>query len=162
MLTILSTPEYNKILTNTNKVRVHLRTGIVEIYESHQDLLGKIENNLVQVESIIENKTEKNFFILQDAVFVVSTKGLDPKNDYVGTTVYIYAKNIREVNSSFSVEEITKQYELKKLELESELQKTNESEGNILSSKVTLLKEDVSFLSESLRIVKELKDSKLI
>jgi hypothetical protein len=34
----LATPEYNKVQQNTTKVKVHLRTGIAEIFDQHQDL----------------------------------------------------------------------------------------------------------------------------
>jgi len=161
MLVVFSTPDYNKIQLNTTKVRVHLRTGIVEIFNQHQDLLGKIENDLVELESNFENKLEKSFFILQDAVFIVSNKGLDSTSEYQGTTVYIYAKNVREFNSSLSIDELSKQYEIKKMELDRENQKLGDSNDQILKSKVSLLEDDVKFLAKSIIKAKEIKELKL-
>jgi hypothetical protein len=76
MLFLLATPEYNNIQSNTTKVKVHLRNGVAEILEQHQDLMGKVENNLLEIETNFENRLEKLLFVLQDAVFVVSNKGL--------------------------------------------------------------------------------------
>ena len=74
MLFLLATPEYNNVQSNTTKVRVHLRSGIAEIFEQHQDLMGKIDNNIVEIETNFENKLEKIWFVLQDAVFIVSNQ----------------------------------------------------------------------------------------
>jgi len=159
MLFLLATPEYNKVQINTTKVKVHLRTGIAEIFDQHQDLMGKVENNIVEIETNFENKLEKFLFILQDAVFIVSTKGLD--EEYKGTGIYIYAKSAREINSSFSIEDLAKQYEQKKTLLETQLQlvagQLTTSQANILNSKILLLKDDVEFLRKALLIVKGLK-----
>ena len=51
MLFLLATPEYNNVQSNTTKVRVHLRSGIAEIFEQHQDLMGKVDNNIVEIET---------------------------------------------------------------------------------------------------------------
>ena len=56
MLFLLATPEYNNVQSNTTKVRVHLRSGIAEIFEQHQDLMGKVDNNIVESETNFENK----------------------------------------------------------------------------------------------------------
>lgn len=159
MLFFLATPEYNKIQNNTTKVKVHLRNGVAEIYDQHQDLMGKVENNLVEIETNFENRLEKFLFILQDAVFIVSTKGLDQESK--GTGVYIYAKTAREINSAFSVDELNKQYEQKKSELESLIEslanKTNTLSTSVINSRILILKSDVEFLRKSLVIIKGLK-----
>lgn len=158
MLFLLATSEYNNVQLNTTKVRVHLRNGIAEIFDQHQDLMGKVENNLVEIETNFENKIEKFSFILQDAVFVVSNQGLEGTLEHKGTGVYVYAKKVREINSDLSIDEITKQYDQKKLQLDGELEKVNEKEENkALNSKILLLKEDVEFLRKSLLIIKEIK-----
>jgi len=158
MLFLLATSEYNNVQLNTTKVRVHLRNGIAEIFDQHQDLMGKVENNLVEIETNFENKIEKFSFILQDAVFVVSNQGLEGTLEHKGTGVYVYAKKVREINSDLSIDEITKQYDQKKLQLDGELEKVNEKEENkALNSKILLLKEDVEFLRKSLIIIKEIK-----
>ena len=59
MLFLLATPEYNNIQSNTTKVRVHLRNGVAEIFDQHQDLMGKIDNNILEVETNFENKIDR-------------------------------------------------------------------------------------------------------
>jgi len=158
MLFLLATPEYNNIQSNTTKVKVHLRNGIAEILDQHQDLMGKVENNLLEIETNFENKLEKLVFILQDAVFVVSNKGLDTNVETKGTGVYVYAKRVREINSSTSIDEIVKQYDVKNSELEAEVLKL-ETEPNSakINSRIFLLKEDVEFLKRAVTIIKGLK-----
>ena len=58
-----------------------------------------------------ENKLEKLLFVLQDAVFIVSNKGLETNIESKGTGVYVYAKRVREITSSTSIEEVVKQYD---------------------------------------------------
>ena len=73
MLFLLATPEYNNVQSNTTKVRVHLRSGIAEIFEQHQDLMGKVDNNIVEIETNFENKLEK-FGLFYKSVFIVSNQ----------------------------------------------------------------------------------------
>jgi F0F1-type ATP synthase epsilon subunit len=165
MLFLLSTPEYNKVQSNTTKVKVHLKNGIAEILDQHQDLMGTVENNLLEIESTFENKLEKFLFILQDAVFIVSTKGLDKNSESKGTGVYVYARRVREINQTTSVDEIIKQYEQKKNELDIEKAKeekakeTSSSKGStlIVNSRIFLLQEEVEFLKRASIIIKDLK-----
>jgi F0F1-type ATP synthase epsilon subunit len=157
MLFLLATPEYTNVQANTTKVKVHLKNGIAEILDKHQDLMGRVENNLVEIESSFENKVEKLLFVVQDAVFIVSTKGLDP--NLKGTGVYVYARNVRELNSTLSIDELSKQYEQKKALLETEIEKISQVEraNKPLSSKILLLEEDVAFFRKALIFAKELK-----
>ena len=74
MLFLLATPEYNNLQSNTTKVRVHLRNGVAEVFDQHQDLMGKVDNNIIEIETNFENRIEKILFVLQDAVFIVSNK----------------------------------------------------------------------------------------
>lgn len=158
MLFLLATPEYNNIQSNTTKVKVHLRNGVAEILDQHQDLMGKVENNLLEIETNFENRIEKLLFILQDAVFIVSNKGLEANIDSKGTGVYVYAKRVREITSSTSVDEIVKQYDQKNSDLEKEVAKleteTNKTKAN---SRIFLLREEVEFLKRVVTIVKGLK-----
>lgn len=160
MLFVLSTPEYNTIQANTTKVKVHLRNGVAEIYEQHQDLIGKVENNLIEIETNFENKSEKFLFVLQDAVFIVSTKGLDKEKK--GTEIYVYAKKAKEITSKLSVEELTKQFEAKKIELDNAVKKSYEDESlNPIkfgsSPEVLVLEEDLEFFRKILTIAKQVK-----
>jgi len=159
MLFLLATPEYSNLQSNTTKVKVHLRSGVAEIFEQHQDLMGKVENNIIEIETNFENKFEKSLFILQDAVFVVSNQGLDTSAETKGTGVYVYAKKVKEINSSISIDEVTKQYEQKIVELETENQKLATADGNekVINSKIFLLKDEVEFLKKVVTIVKDFK-----
>jgi F0F1-type ATP synthase epsilon subunit len=170
MLFFLSTPEYNKVQSNTTKVKVHLRNGIAEILDQHQDLMGKVENNLLEIESSFENKLEKFLFILQDAVFIVSTKGLESNIETKGTGVYVYARRVREISQNTSADEIIKQYEQKKTELEFEQAKqekvkdekskestSSKSSSLIINSRIFLLQEEVEFLKRASIIIKDFK-----
>ena len=159
MLFLLSTPEYNNIQSNTTKIRVYLRTGVAEIFEQHQDLMGKIDNNIVEIETNFENRVEKLLFVLQDAVFIVSNQGLDANSEEKGTGIYVYAKKVKEITSNVSIEEVAKEYEDKKTSLELENQKlgTNEETDKAINSKIFVLKDEVEFLEKVVTVVKDLK-----
>jgi hypothetical protein len=160
MLFLLNTPEYTNVQSNTTKVKVHLKNGVAEILDLHQDLMGRVENNIVEIETNFENKIEKNLFVLQDAVFIVSTKGLDKKLDKK-TSVYVYAKNVKEINSRLAIDEITKQYEKKASLLETESLKlspqNDEKLENSIKSKVFMLNQDAEFLKKVLTLAKQPK-----
>lgn len=164
MFFLLSTPDLTKIQSNTTKVKVHLRNGIAEIFDQHQDLLGRVENDLLEIETNFENKIEKFLYILQDGVFIVSTKGLDKNAELKGTGVYVYARRVREVNQSLSIDEVTKQYEQKNSNLEKEIEKLEKIEGEksksqllLLNSRTLLLKEEVEFLRRVIVLLKNFK-----
>ena len=159
MLFLLATPEYNNIQSNTTKVRVHLRNGVAEIFDQHQDLMGKIDNNILEVETNFENRVEKLLFVLQDAVFIVSNQGLDSSADEKGTGIYVYAKKVKEITSSLSIEEVAKEYEDKKTSLERENQKLgiDEESDKAINSKIFVLKDEVEFLEKVVTVVKDLK-----
>lgn len=65
MLFLLATPEYSNLQSNTTKVKVHLRSGVAEIFEQHQDLMGKVENNIIEIETNFENKFEKVYLFFK-------------------------------------------------------------------------------------------------
>jgi len=123
--------------------------------------MGKVENNIVEIESNFENKTEKSLFVLQDAVFVVSNQGLDKTADNKGTGVYIYAKRAKEINSSVSTEEILKQVESKNQLLEIERQKiasgSLDASNKVVSSKIIMMEDELEFLKKVQLVVKEVK-----
>lgn len=162
MLLFLSTPEYTNTQSNTTKVRVHLTNGIAEIYEKHQDLMGRVENNLIEVETAFENRVEKTLFVVQNGVFVVSTKGLETTAENMLTTVYLYARRVRQITQNFSIDELVKEYEKKQAALDVLIaraleKKEGESITKTLGSKLLLLEEEVEFLKRSITIIKELK-----
>jgi hypothetical protein len=159
MLFLLATPEYNNVQSNTTKVRVHLRNGVAEIFDQHQDLMGKVDNNIIEIETNFENRLEKILFVLQDAVFIVSNQGLDKTAENKGTGIYVYAKRVKEITPSVSLEEISKQYDQKNTELENENQKltSTDSSNKAINAKIFVLKDELDFLKKVLNVVKELK-----
>ena len=159
MLFLLATPEYNNVQSNTTKVKVHLRSGVAEILEQHQDLMGKVENNIIEIETNSDNKIEKTLYVLQDAVFVVSNQGLDTTAETKGTSIYVYAKRVREISPNISLDEVSKQYEQKNAALEAETQKLtgNATTDKVINSKIFVLKDETEFLKKVLLVVKEMK-----
>jgi F0F1-type ATP synthase epsilon subunit len=157
MLFLLATPEYNNVQSNTTKVKVHLRSGVAEILEQHQDLMGKVENNIIEIETNSDNKIEKTLYVLQDAVFVVSNQGLDATLENQGTGVYVYAKRVKEINSSVSIDAVSKEFEQKTTELDSERSKMTDAVDQVLTSKMILLEDEIEFLKKVVLIVKELR-----
>ena len=160
----LATPEYNQTQSNTTKIKVHLSSGVAEILDQHQDLMGKIDNDLVEIETNFDNKIEKSKYLVQEGVFVVSTKNTISANaTSTETGVYIYAKRAQEINSKVSLDDISKEYEIKKERLEKEEQKVSEggkepiTYDRVTNSKVFLLKEEVNFLKKVIFTLKEAK-----
>ena len=156
---VLATPEYNNSQSNTTKVKVHLRNGIAEIFDQHQDLMGKIDNNIIEVETNFENRLEKVLFVLQDGVFIVSNQGLDTTAETKGTSIYVYAKRVREISPNISLDEVSKQYEQKNSALEAETQRLtgNTTTDKVINSKIFVLKDETEFLKKVLLVVKEMK-----
>jgi hypothetical protein len=158
MLFFLSTSEYSNVQNNTTRVKVHLTGGIAEILDQHQDLMGRIDNNIIEIETFFENRLEKLLFVLQDAVFVVSNKGLGADREKNKTAVYVYAKRAKEISSNLTIDEVSKQYEkvTKKLEFFKEKQE-KDSENRILKSRILLIQEEADFLTKTMLVMKNLK-----
>jgi F0F1-type ATP synthase epsilon subunit len=161
MLFLLATPEYNNVQENTTKVKVHLRNGVAEIFDQHQDLMGKVDNNLIEIETNFENKFEKFLFVLQDAVFIVSNQGLEGSIEQKGTGIYVYAKRVREISGNMSIDDVKKQLEQKQIDLNTEIEKLSGAEvdpmDKLINSRILILKEDVEFLNKVVTIVSDLK-----
>ena len=158
MLFFLSTSEYSNVQNNTTRVKVHLTGGIAEILDQHQDLMGRIDNNIIEIETFFENRIEKLLFVLKDAVFVVSNKGLGADREKNKTAVYVYAKRAKEISSNLTIDEVSKQYEkvTKKLEFFKEKQE-KDSENRILKSRILLIQEEADFLTKTMLVMKNLK-----
>jgi hypothetical protein len=121
--------------------------------------MGKVDNNIVEIETNFENKVEKLLFVLQDAVFIVSNKGLDVDSETDETGVYVYAKKVKEITSSLTVDSVSKEYEDKKSDLEAENLKlgVDEITDKAINSKIFMLKDEVQFLEKVVTVVKDLK-----
>jgi hypothetical protein len=155
---ILLTPEQNYKISGSNRVKAHLKSGVVEILDGHQFLIGLIENNLIVAESLGDIKKEQ-FFVVQDAIFIVSDQSFESNNLKLPTTVYVYAKTFVELEKTTQRETFLKYYESKKQEFEQELAQKAKNNGDnvvelnlVLNSKALLLKEEVEFLQSVLFI----------
>lgn len=157
----LATPEDNKkVLSNATKVKAHLTTGIVEILDKHQDLLGKVSIDLLEVESNEDNKSEKSKYILQDGLVIVSNKGLNVQTAQTG--VYVFAKRIVELTTSLSIEEFSKKVDQKSAKLDNDKQALIDAKNsgmNIdkLKTKLFLLEDELEFDKKVLTFIKESK-----
>nr|AYO28659.1 ATP synthase CF1 epsilon subunit [Neotessella volvocina] len=151
--------EFNYGQLNASKVKVYLRTGCVEILEQHQDLLGKIENDVIEIESNNENQKEIKRFILQEAVFVVST--IKPEVNGSKTAVSVYSTGVKELNNELNLDAVIKEYEEKKglLEALTDLRKAeeNKTKQQSMDSTILLLKSEVEFLRRTKLIRSDFK-----
>jgi len=156
MLFFLVTSDYNTQELNTIRAKFSSTTGNLEILEQHQDLMGLITNDAVEIETNSENKTEKSLFFLQMGIFVISTKGLEKNKK--GTSIYVYASKAKKITPTTSVEEVTKELENKRLELESEKKKT----GKLVASptKLNRLEKEILFCEKVVAFVKNQKGKK--
>ena len=161
----LATPEdTKKVLANATKVKAHLTTGIVEILDKHQDLLGQVSINLLEVESNDDNKSEKFKFILQGGVVIVSTKGFKPESGPIQppeTGVYVYAKRIVEINTALSVDAVSKRVEQKSTKLELErflLTEAESGKASTIKAKILYLEDELIFEKIVLQFIKELRN----
>ncbi len=160
MFLSITTPEHLHIQPNSLRIKAGLTSGVLEIYNKHQDLIGKIDNNFLEVDSINENKEEKSFYILQDAIFVVSNQNFEEETNASQTSIYVYAKKLLEISKNFSSDLILKELDEKKKELENQMEKLkNESDEDnnfdMLTSKILILKDDVIFLEKAYSFLKE-------
>lgn len=152
----IGTPDYNRVFDNTTRVKAYLRTGAAEIYESHQDLLGKIKNNQLEIDTVVDGKTQTYVYVVQEAVFIVSSKDKDE------TTSYSYGNRIQEISKNTPIEELKKEVDDKKEALEIETQKLldkglEDSLSNLIQSTILSLKEDVEFVQKVLAVAEERK-----
>lgn len=152
----IGTPDYNRVFENTTRVKAYLRTGAAEIYESHQDLLGKIKNNILEIDTIVDGKTQTYVYVVQEAVFIVSSKDKDE------TTSYSYGNRIQEISKDTPIEQLKNEIDEKKEALEIESKKLldtglEDSLVKLVQSTILTLQEDVEFVQKVLTIVDERK-----
>jgi hypothetical protein len=149
-----TTPDkVDRLLLDVIKVKAFLTNGVVEIFESHQNLMGKIENNVVEVEYNSQNKSVKEIFVLDDALFGVAE---DFSKEFLSTEkedtneicVFLFTKSVRELNEKSSIEAIQDEYEKKSVLLQS---------GSLSSPSTMVLEKEIEFLKKTASILKEYK-----
>lgn len=159
----LSSTDFFTNQSDVTKVKVHLINGRAEILDQHQDLLGLVDNDLVE----FETASTKSTFVLQDAVFIVSSKGLQ-QNELKETGVYLYARRAKEISSNISTDLIQKELDQKIIDAtsllstvgltfeDSPIEKISKLERKT-ATRISLLKADISFLKTVLNKIKTLK-----
>ena len=164
----------NTIQTNTIKIRANLRNGVTEFLEGHTDMLGRIDNDIILTESIVEGRTIKKEFIIQSGVLIVSNGGLNSEAPK-GTYVLVHSKEIVELSGVIDekkTSDLVKKLEKKTGELEKELVKINmslidlkdaEARNSIFrnqsAAKVRTSFEDVEFFTKALELIKTKRTS---
>lgn len=159
MFFIVSTSSSTKTLANVTRVKVYLKNGAIEIFDGHQHLMG-IVDDLVEVETLTDNKVIKFSFVLQQAVFIVSPQGLENSKGIQGTSLYFSARRFEDL-SEFSLENIRKEYQEKVREAENQRAKQNLFEGFAIENpespvqffsgaKLSTLENEVQFLEKVL------------
>jgi F0F1-type ATP synthase epsilon subunit len=169
---ILLSPEISFTTSNCEKVRANLTTGVVEILNQHQVLIGRITNQLVEYEAVsqTENKSEKRYFAIKNAIFIVNTPESDSntQDSNLETSITIAAERGLEITSSFSADFYVKEYEVKTIELENELQRLKDiklkedsnfivNNENLFSQKSIRLSSDLEFLKTLPALAKGVK-----
>jgi hypothetical protein len=177
MLTFIYTTPYNDMQSNISKVRVHLRTGIAEVYTGHSDLIGLIDGNCIEFHTNFENKTSKEIFAVQEGVFIVSNKGLDVKMEPKDTCVYTYARRVIQIGKNIPMDALQVEYETIKTKFEAQpvfvpkpkdpnrdpkVPKTAEQIAAdtlefLRQTRYMRIRDDVAFLREAVMLAKRLK-----
>jgi F0F1-type ATP synthase epsilon subunit len=156
-----SASNYTYTQSNTTKIIVNLRNGSAEILNNHDDLMGVLFNDIVKIETTFENKVEKLSFLVQDALVVVSTKGIH--KDAQSTSIYIYSEEARQLTPKMSLTEVSKEIEeaTQKLEVEMALKQSGTLTSNFsifsVNFRIRRLEGTIKFLKKLLVIVRDQK-----
>lgn len=119
--------EENNVQGNVTKVTASLRTGIIEVLEGHIDMMGRIDDDTLVSESMVEGRMVRKEFLIRKGVLVVSNGGLSsdaPK----GTYVLVHSKEMVELTGSRNektIDELAQKLNKKNLELDKLLEKMN-------------------------------------
>lgn len=141
--------------SNCLSVKLGLTTGQCQILKNHLPLVGSIENDLLELESINDlNEKIKKSYLLQDAIIVV-TPDKDLEKD---SSIYVYAKRILELSNDLSLEDLIEDLNQKKKNLEFELNQIklqNEKDEGITTSKIIILNREIKFLEKAYILIKD-------
>ncbi len=139
---------------NCLNVKLALTTGQCQILKNHLPLVGSIENDLLELESINDlNEKIKKSYLLQDAIIVV-TPDKDLEKD---SSIYVYAKKILELSNNLPFEDLIEDLNQKKKNLEFELNQVkleNEKDEGITTSKIIILNREIKFLEKACVLIK--------
>lgn len=150
MIVTLASGGFAKVFSNVLSVNVSLRNGSAQILPNHQDLIGKVENNLLQINT--ENDSEKTNVFIQDGIFIVS-------NEEGKTSVYIFSKRILDFDKTGKnrnqLDELKKELENKKQQIlvKKEKQEKNPNLVSSLAAGLTILEDETKFIEEYLKVI---------
>lgn len=160
MFLSITTPEHLYVQPNSLRIKAGLTSGVAEIYDKHQNLAGRIENDFLEVYSFNENKEEKSLYLLQNAIFVVNNENLEEEEMSDETSVFVYAKKLIDLSKNISLDSLESELKEKNENLKEVIQKLkleNSDENNfeLLRSKALIFQEDILFLEKACSLIKE-------
>jgi F0F1-type ATP synthase epsilon subunit len=152
----LSSSSENKGQTSVTKVRIFLRTGIVEILEQHQNLIGQIANDIVEVETTFEGVVSRELYVIRNGVLVV-TNQFAPVGDnfeFGKTSVFIYSDDVTKVQDSLTPFIVQSLVESRK-KLDEELMAEALKEiKQMKSAFIKTLESEIAYLEKVLKAIK--------
>ena len=144
--------------SNCLNLKIALTTGQCQVLPNHLPLVGSINTDIVEVESLNDlNEKLKTSYLLQDAVVVI-TQDQEALSDGDKTAVYIYARRMLDLSSTLSIEELSKNLSEKEKSYAFELNEfraNGENEGQLASSKMMILSKEITFLQKACLLLKE-------
>lgn len=110
MMFIIDAPGFAYVQKNATKITGNLTSGSVQILTQHQELIGTICSNLVEIETDNENEVKKIVFFVKNSTFVVTTI----RNE---TTVFVRAEDILQISGENVINEINEMLEQQRKEI---------------------------------------------
>jgi F0F1-type ATP synthase epsilon subunit len=166
--------EENSIQGNVIKVTASLRTGVIEVLEGHIDMMGRIDDDILVSESIVEGRVVRKEFLIRKGVLVVSNGGLSSEAPK-GTYVLVHAKEMVELTGNRNektIDELDQKLDKKKIELDKILEKISLSLLDLSDSenrrkifegksgiKVKNAYGEVKFFEKAISLIKDIKKS---
>lgn len=152
---VLNAPGFSYVEMMATKVTGYLTTGVVQILDQHQDLIGTVASNLLEIQGNEENETDKVIFFVKNSTFIVCSIKKQ-------TNVFLSGEEVQCVNAENSIQEISQLLQEKEKELAIAFANLNDKTSNInefvASPKkdvVILLQAKVQFLKQALLKAKE-------
>ena len=152
----LSSSNENKGQTSVTKVRIFLRTGIVEILEQHQNLIGQIANDIIEVETTFEGVVSKELYVVRNGVLVVTNQFTPVGDNFeVGkTSVFIYSDDVTKVQDSLTPSIMQSLVESRKKLDEALMAETLKEVKQMKSAFIETLESEIAYLEKVLKAIK--------
>ncbi len=152
------------VQTDVIRVLTQVSSGLIEIYNGHQDLIGSIVSGFLEVRFTKDNKIENKYFAVRDGVIVVTNGNIvgSQGDEYDQTRINVFASKLKEIGTDFPVAKMQKELD-KKIEksqkLEEEINqimdKNPEKSTQKLEDKLMLLFEEIDFLKSCIDLHKK-------